>query len=47
MSACLMSAMGIILTKLISKEVEKVIILFYLGLATATCGSIGLKMKTV
>jgi len=40
--ACGMSALGIVLTKLISKEVEKLIILFYLGLATATCGSVGL-----
>ena len=37
-----MSALGIVLTKVISKEVEKVIILFYLGVATCCCGTIGL-----
>ena len=37
-----MSAMGIVLTKLTSKHVEKLIILFYLGLATTTCGTVGL-----
>ena len=41
-SACLMSAIGTVLTKLISKEVEKLVILFYLGLASTTCGTIGL-----
>ena len=37
-----MSALGIVLTKLTSTEVEKVIILFYLGLAITICGLIGL-----
>ena len=37
-----MSALGTVLTKVISKEVEKVIILFYLGVATCCCGTIGL-----
>jgi len=40
--ACLMSALGIVLTKKISKKVEKTVILFYLGLASAICGVIGL-----
>ena len=38
----MMSAFGIVLTKLISKQVEKLIILFYLGVATSFCGVIGL-----
>jgi len=42
LSACGLSALGIVLTKLISKQVEKLIILFYLGLATTLCGSVGL-----
>ena len=42
MCACGMSALGIVLTKLISKSVEKLLILFYLGLATATTGTVGL-----
>ena len=42
LSACLMSAMGIVLTKLTSSHVEKLIILFYLGLAITICGTIGL-----
>ena len=42
LSACLMSALGAVLTKVISKGVEKVIILFYLGVATCCCGTIGL-----
>jgi len=42
LSACLMSALGIVLTKFISKKVEKLIILFYLGVASSMCGSIGL-----
>ena len=37
-----MSALGIVLTKLTSAHVEKVIILFYLGLAITLCGLIGL-----
>ena len=44
MCACLMSALGIVLTKLISKKVEKVVILLYLGLAAIICGSVGLTM---
>ena len=40
--ACLMSALGLVLTKKISKKVEKTVILFYLGLASAICGAIGL-----
>ena len=40
--ACIMSALGIVLTKLISKQVEKLIILFYLGAATSICGLLGL-----
>ena len=42
LSACLMSALGIVLTKLTSAQVEKLIILFYLGIAITVCGSIGL-----
>ena len=42
LSACLLSALGIVLTKLISKKVEKLIILFYLGVASCMCGTIGL-----
>ena len=42
LSACMMSALGIVLTKLISKKVEKLIILFYLGVASSLCGAIGL-----
>ena len=38
----MMSALGIVLTKFISKKVEKLIILFYLGVASSMCGSIGL-----
>ena len=44
MSACLMSALGIVLTKLISRQVEKLVILFYLGVAAAVCGGVGLFM---
>ena len=40
--ACLMSALGIVLTKEISQMVEKTVILFYLGLSSAVCGAIGL-----
>ena len=40
--ACFMSALGIVLTKKISKKVEKTVILFYLGIAYVICGSIGL-----
>lgn len=42
LSACMMSALGIVLTKFICKKVEKLIILFYLGVASSMCGSIGL-----
>ena len=44
LSACFMSALGIVLTKLISKEVEKLVILFWLGVASSVCGSLGLVM---
>ena len=44
MFACLMSAMGIVFTKLISQHVEKTVILFYLGLATVVCGTSGLTL---
>ena len=37
-----MSALGIVLTKLTSTQVEKLIILFYLGIAITVCGFIGL-----
>ena len=37
-----MSALGSVLTKLISGEVEKLIIMFYLGLAYCIFGTIGL-----
>ena len=37
-----MSALGIVLTKLTSAQVEKLIILFYLGIAITVCGFIGL-----
>ena len=37
-----MSALGIVLTKKISNTVEKTVIPFYLGLASAICGVIGL-----
>jgi len=40
--ACLMSAIGIVLTKKISKKLEKTVILFYLGVASSICGGIGL-----
>jgi len=40
--ACFMSALGIVLTKKISKKVEKTVILFYLGVAYVVCGSAGL-----
>ena len=42
LSACVMSALGIVLTKLTSAQVEKLIILFYLGIAITVCGFIGL-----
>lgn len=40
--ACLSSALGIVFTKKISQKVEKNVIVFYLGLASVVCGSIGL-----
>jgi len=40
--ACLTSAAGMVMTKLITKRVEKTVILFYLGLASALCGAVGL-----
>jgi len=42
LSACVMSALGVVLNKLVSKDVDKPVILFYLGLACSSCGSIGL-----
>ena len=40
--ACLTSAVGMVTTKLITKRVEKTVILFYLGLASWLCGAVGL-----
>ena len=40
--ACLASAIGIVLTKLITKQVDKSVITFYLGVASCVCGLIGL-----
>jgi len=40
--ATTMSAVGIVLTKLLANKVEKAVILFYLGLAAAICGTVGL-----
>ena len=40
--ACLASAIGIVLTKRISGQVEDAVIAFYLGLASTLCGSVGL-----
>jgi len=40
--ATTMSAIGIVLTKLLANKVEKAVILFYLGLAAAFCGAVGL-----
>lgn len=40
--ATTMSAIGIVLTKLLANKVEKAVILFYLGLAAAFCGAAGL-----
>jgi len=40
--ATTMSAVGIVLTKLLANKVEKPVILFYLGLAAAICGTVGL-----
>jgi len=42
LGACFMSATGLVLTKLISKKVEKAVILFYIGLASAAAGLSGL-----
>jgi len=41
-SACFMSALGLVLTKKISKKVEKTVILFYMGIAYILFGSISL-----
>jgi len=38
LGACNMSALGLVLTKLISKKVEKAVIMFYLGVAGGVCG---------
>ena len=40
--ACLMSALGVVLTKKITKQVDKNVIMFYLGVGTIVCGFIGL-----
>ena len=40
--ACLASAIGIVLTKKISKQTEETVITFYLGVASVVCGLIGL-----
>eukprot|EP00088_Acartia_fossae_P008244 TRINITY_DN13925_c0_g1_i1.p1 TRINITY_DN13925_c0_g1~~TRINITY_DN13925_c0_g1_i1.p1 ORF type:complete len:486 (+),score=101.79 TRINITY_DN13925_c0_g1_i1:36-1493(+) len=40
--ACLMSALGLVLTKKIAKQVEKIVILFYLGVASVILGLVGL-----
>jgi len=42
LSACVMSALGVVLTKLVSKDVDKPVVLFYLGVASSSCGTIGL-----
>jgi len=42
LGACFMSATGLVLTKLIAKQVEKTTILFYLGVASFICGGAGL-----
>ena len=38
--ACLMSAIGLVLAKTISKQVDKYLTLFYLGLAYIVCGGV-------
>jgi drug/metabolite transporter (DMT)-like permease len=40
--ACITSAAGMVTTKLITKRVEQTVILFYLGLASSVCGTVGL-----
>ncbi len=37
-----MSALGVVLTKKITKQVDKNVIMFYLGVGTVVCGFIGL-----
>jgi len=41
-SACLMSALGAVLPKLITKKVEKPVILFYISIFTTICGTVSL-----
>ena len=38
--ACLMSAIGLVLAKTISKQVDKYLTLFYMGLAYIVCGGV-------
>ena len=40
--ACVMSALGIIFMKVIATDVDREVILFYLGLSTAVLGTLGL-----
>jgi len=42
LSACVMSAWGVVLNKLVANDVDKPVILFYLGFACSACGLIGL-----
>jgi len=46
LGACFMSATGLVLTKLIAKQVEKTTILFYLGVASFICGGRSVKFRT-
>merc|ERR1712038_1403714 len=40
-SACVMSATGYVLTKLITEHVDKVVILFHIGIGSMVCGFLG------
>lgn len=40
--ACAMSALGVVVTKLLAATVDKPVILLHLGLATTACGAVGL-----
>jgi len=42
LSACVMSAWGVVLNKLVANDVDKPVILFYLGFACSACGLLGL-----
>merc|ERR1712038_517368 len=46
-SACVMSATGYVLTKLITEHVDKVVILFHIGLGSMVCGFLGLGLSMV